>query len=195
MDEEKARLTSYKARVFRDYKKLLDITGLNPEIALNYLADDPEAFVPILKSMRDQIVRSEIVYEYTFVDLELDFLLIRHFFGTGKKLHNARRTKRYRTFQLMLQNLYLLQKLSIVRSFKDIPRNIISKISALNDLRNGIAHTFFLPDLKKHKRTYKGINVFTPKGLENFRNDMFEIRYFFMPWLRNYLVKEFQKET
>jgi len=183
-DNRRGLLTKYQARAFREYERILEITGLNPERALDFVEDEPEAVTPILKSMTDQVVRSDVIFEYTKIDMELDFIIFRHFFGPGKKLRAARRTKRYKTLRLMLQNIYLMQKLSIVRSFKEVPKNIVSKIAAINDLRNGLAHTFFVSDLKEAKRTYKGHRIFTQQGLEAFRDDAQEIRYFFTPWLK-----------
>ena len=83
-----------------------------------------------------------------------------------------------------------MQKLTIVRDFKEIPKAVVSKIAAINDLRNGLAHTFFLEDLSPSKRTYKGFNVFTYEGLQAFRKDAWEVRFFFTPWLREYLPAE-----
>jgi hypothetical protein len=173
--------------VLRKYERILEATGLNPDRIFAIADEEPEAVVPVLQSMIDQVVRSEIILEYTMIDADLDHLLFKHFFGSGKKLEKARRTKRYRTLRLPLEGLYILQKLSLVRSFTDVPRSVASKIAAINDLRNGIAHAFHLSDLKKSKRTYKGMNVFTPKGLEVFRRDAAEIRHFFYPWLETML--------
>jgi hypothetical protein len=186
-DNRRSRLTKYQARALREYERILEATGLNPERILNVAEDEPEAVVPILKTMTNQAVRSDVIFEYTMIDMELDFILFRYFFGSGKKLHAARRTKRYKTLRLMLQNIYLMQKLSIVRNLKDVPKPIISKIAAINDLRNGLAHTFFVSDLKVANRTYKGHSIFTRKGLEAFREDAQKIRYFFMPWLKSIL--------
>jgi len=126
-DKGKPKLTPYQARVLRKYQRILDVTGLGPERALDLSEDDPQAFAPVLKSMTDQAVRSHVIFEYTMIDMELDFVIFRHFFGGGKKLIAARRTKRYKTLRLMLQDLYLMQKLSIVRTLKDVPRAIVSK--------------------------------------------------------------------
>lgn len=128
-----------------------------------------------------------MIFEYTMIDMELDFMLLHHFFGSGGKFRVARHTRRYKTLSLILQNIYLMQKLSIVRSFKNVPRPIVSKIATINELRNWLAHTFFVSDLKTSKRTYKGHSIFTRKGLEAFREDAQEIRYFFMPWLKKLL--------
>jgi len=180
----RALLTSYQARVFREYERILEITGLNPDRIFDFAEEDPESVVPILKSMTDQAVRSDVIYDYTMIDMALDFLIYHHFFGSGKRLNLASRTKRYKTMTLMLQNNYLMQKLTIIRIFKKVPKPIVSKIAAINDLRNGLAHTFIISDLKKSKRTYKGYSILTRSGLGAFRKDVQEVRYFFMPWLK-----------
>jgi hypothetical protein len=186
----RAALSRYQARMLRDYEQILELIGLNPDRALQFADSDPEAVVPILKSMTDQAVRSVVIFDYTFIDMELEFLIFRHFFGRGKKLTLARKTRRYRTLRLMLQNTYLMQKLSIVRSFKNIPRPIVSSIAAINDLRNGLAHTFLVSDLSAPKRTYKGQNIFTRRGLEAFQRDVDQIRSFFMPWLDKFFQED-----
>jgi len=185
--KRRSTLSAGQARVLREYERILEATGLSPERVLELVEDEPAAVVPVLKVMTDQVVRSDVIFGYTMIDMELNTVLIHHFFGTGKKLAAARRTKRYKTLNTILQNIYLMQKLSIVRSFKDIPKPIVSKIAAINDLRNGLAHTFFVRDLKPAKRTYHGHSIFTVKGLEAFLEDVQEIRYFFMPWLKSIL--------
>ena len=185
-----ASLSKSQARALREYERILEVTGLNLERVLEFAESEPEAVVPVFKSMTDQAVRSDVIFEYTMIDAELEFIVLRHFFGSGKKLKVARRTQRYKTLRLMLQNIYLLQKLSIVRSFREIPKPIVSSIAAINNLRNGLAHTFFVSDLSAPKRTYKGHNIFTRKGLEVFRKDVQEIRYFFMSWLKKLLEEE-----
>ncbi len=183
-------LSNYQRRALRQYERLLEAAALNPDRVLGFAEDDPAAVVPILRSMTDQVVRSEVVFEYTMIDMKLDSIVFQHFFGTGKRLIAARRTRRFRTLRLMLQNLYILQKLSIVRSFKAVPRPVVSKIAAINDLRNGLAHTFFVEDLSPSKRTYKGVTIFSRKGLEAFRKDTWEVRCFFMPELKEYFPEE-----
>lgn len=108
-DNRRTSLTKYQARLLREYEHILDATGLNPEIVFHLAEEDPEAVVPVLKSMTDQAVRSDVIFEYTVIDMELNTVLIHHFFGTGKKLQAARKTKRYKTLSLMLQNTYLIQ--------------------------------------------------------------------------------------
>jgi hypothetical protein len=163
-DGRRNLLSKYQKRILREYEELLEVASLNPERVLDFAEDDVDAVVPILRSMTDQVIRSDVVFEYTMIDMELDSILFNHFFGHGKKLTAARRTHRYKTLRLMLQNLYILQKLAIIRDFKDVPKGIVSKIAAVNDLRNGLAHTFFTRDLSPSKRTYNGLNIFSLRG-------------------------------
>lgn len=193
-DKQRPSLTIHQTRVLRDYENILNITVLNPNQLFEFAEDDPEALLPLLKSMIDQAVRSDVIFEYTMIDMELNNLLIRHFFGTGKRLQAAKKTKRFKTLNIILQNIYLIQKLTLVRKFKNIPKSIVSKIAAINELRNGLAHTFFVKELKPAKRTYKKYSIFTRNGLEDFHEDIQEIRYFFMPWLRN-IVEDEKNQT
>jgi hypothetical protein len=191
-ERRKRLLSRYQARVLREYERILEATALNPERVLDFAENDPAAVTPVLRSMTDQVVRSEVIFEYTMIDMELDHLIFKHFFGSGDRLRKVRSTARYRTLRQILQNLYPLQKLAIVRSFKIVPKAIVSKIAAVNELRNGLAHTFFLDDLPAVKRTYKGISIFKRKGLEAFRKDAWEVRCFFTPWLKKWFPDENQ---
>ncbi len=185
-DDPRKLLSKHQARALRDYERILEAVALNPDRVLEFAESDPEAIIPTLRSMTDQVVRSDVILEYTMIDMELEFLVLHHFFGSGKRFGAAKRTQRYRTLCRMLQNTYLRQKLSIVRSFKEIPGPIVQSIEAINDLRNGLAHTFFVSGLSARKRTYKGHNIFTRKGFNVFHKDIWEIRYFFTPWLRRF---------
>jgi hypothetical protein len=182
---DQTTLTAYQRKIFRRYKSLLEVAGLDPEKVMDLAVSDPDAIVPVLELMINQVVRSTVVLEYTFVDEQLNYTLNRHFFGRGNKYLAARKTKRFRSFQIVLQQLFILQKLSVIQTFKKVPKDITSKIYALNDLRNGIAHTFFIKGLRESKRTYKGNNIFSPKGLELFMDDMHKVRTFFWPWLKD----------
>lgn len=176
-------LSQYQKRELHKYERILEAAALNPDRILGFIEDDPAAIVPVLKSMTDQVVRSEVIFSYTIIDLFLDEALFRHFFGTGSKLKKDRSTMRYKTFRLMLEKLYVLQMLSIVQSFKKVPKGISRKIAAINDLRNGLAHTFFLGNLSLPKKSYRGHNVFTYKGFSLFKKDAWEIQCFFDPSL------------
>jgi hypothetical protein len=182
-DRRRRLLSPYQARALREYERVLEAMALNPERVLDFAEDDPPAVTPVIRSMTDQLIRGEVIFEYSMIDMELDHLLFRHFFGSGNRLTRARASRRYRTLRQLLQNLYPLQKLAIVRTFKTVPKPIVSKIAAINELRNGLAHTFFLDDLPLAKRTYKGVSILKRQGLVAFQKDAWEVRCFFNPWL------------
>lgn len=190
LTRRKRVLSRHQASALREYERILETAGLNPDRVLDFAENDPAGVTHVLKSMTDQVVRSDVIFEYTMIDMELDHIIFQHFFGSGERLRKARSTIRYRTLRQLLQNLYPLQKLSIVRTFKTVPRTIVSKIAAVNELRNGLAHTFFLDDLPASKRTYNGISIFKRKGLEAFRKDAWEVRCFFTPWLKKWFADE-----
>ena len=75
-DKRRSALTAYQARALRQYQRILEVTGLNPERVLDFAEEDPEAVVPVLKTMTDQAVRSDVILEYTMIDMELDFILL-----------------------------------------------------------------------------------------------------------------------
>ncbi len=82
----------------------------------------------------------------------------------------------------MLDRLYPQQKLDVIKRFKEVPRDIINHIMALNMLRNSFAHHLHLSELPKSKRLYEGkYDVFTKAGLKRFQNDMWEVYEFFDP--------------
>ena len=135
--------------------------------------------------MADQVVRSEVIAQYTSVDEHLNLVLIEHFFGRGKLLRRRRLTKRFRTFRLVLQRLYFLRKLGLIRSFRAVPNRIVSSLYALNELRNGIAHAFFVRDMPRSKQVFKNRDVFDSDGLEFFREDMRLVHEFFNLELRD----------
>jgi hypothetical protein len=172
-------LSNNQHRALNRYKRLLEAASLNPDMVLRVAESNSWVVAPLLRNMTDQVVRGEVILEYTMIDMEFDIVLYQHFFG--KNLQAARRRQRFKTLRLILQNLYLLQKLAIVRSFREVPKVIASTIGAVNDLRNGLAHNFFLEHLGQSKRTYKGLNIFTAEGLNVFLKDTSEVKEFLHP--------------
>ncbi len=182
-------LSRQQRRAFKEYQRILEAAALNPERVLSFAEEDPDAVVPILRSMTDQVVRSEVIFEYTMIDMELDSILFQHFFGTGARLRAKRRTQRYKTLRSILRTFISFISCRFIRKFKDVPRSIVAKIAAINELRYGLAHTFFVEDLGPSKRTYNGRSIFKRDGFRDFRKDTWEIRCFFMPWLKDIFLK------
>jgi hypothetical protein len=64
-------------------------------------------------------------------------------------------------------------------SIAPIPKATASDIRALNDLRNGLAHSFFPENRRKSKPEWKGRSVFSIEGATRFQQDMEAIWNFF----------------
>jgi hypothetical protein len=182
MENRKPNLTNYQKRIYSQYKEVLSITNLDAD---DVLSKDSQLITEGLKNIIEQIIRSEIIKRYTMIDYQLENTIEEYFFySKGKDFNKIMRTKRYKGFHDIIQLLSTREKLKILCSIYDIPNNICKTIHAINDIRNVVAHSFFLFDLKKHKRLYKKINVFTLKGIEKFIDDAIEVHYFFDPWLK-----------
>jgi hypothetical protein len=133
-----------------------------------------------LELAKDQIIRSAIIQKYVLLDEFLSAVVCWHFFGKRRGFPELWRTKRFRSFNyFVLERLYLLQKLDLVRSIHEIPKWVSSDLAALNDLRNGIAHSFF-PQNRRRKPDWKGVSVFTIEGFEDFLQDMAKLTDFFV---------------
>jgi hypothetical protein len=179
-----SNLTRKQKLALTRYRKILAIIGLDEQELLSRADKDSEIIVPFLDSMIDQVVRSEVITTYTWIDSILDNVLTDRIVGTQKNGIGPRRQK---TLELILNRLYPLQKLSIIRTFKKVPKKITSSIGAIDELRNGLAHSFYVDSLPKHRRTYKGRNIFSPTGLELLRSEARDIAAYFDPILREYL--------
>jgi hypothetical protein len=87
-----------------------------------------------------------------------------------------------------LESLYLLEKVRLVRSFYEIPKNIFEDIEKLNALRNAVAHAFFPEALRMYKKwqkvVYKGKDIFTLEGIKLFTEDMERVDDFFLQRIR-----------
>ena len=132
----KNNITRTQRKLANEVRGLLDYLMLDPDVIL---ADkEVEARIPLLKSAKDQIIRSDIVLQYVLMDELLNIRIRRHYFGK-RNFRQLWKTKRYRSFQhFVLDKIYLLQKLELLCSLRDIPKSVRSDLHALNDLRNAI---------------------------------------------------------
>lgn len=129
---------------------------------------NPEARTTCLELARDQIIRSGVLLKYVLMDELLSAVICWHYFGKKRSFQQLWKTKRFKSFNyFILERLYLLQKLDLVNSIHDIPGWVSSDLAALNDLRNGIGHSFF-PQNRRRKPEWKGQSVFTRAGFDGY---------------------------
>jgi len=79
-----------------------------------------------LELAKDQIIRSAIIQKYVLLDEFLSAVVCWHFFGKRRGFPELWRTKRFRSFNyFVLDRLYLIQKLDLVRSVHEIPKWVL----------------------------------------------------------------------
>jgi hypothetical protein len=100
--------------------------------------------------------------------------------GKGFSFKQLWRTKKFSAFAYhVLDNLYPLQKMSLVHELKPVPKNIRETLNRLNALRNALAHSFFPENRKAYKAAkavlYKQHDIFSAEGFDTFQSDAREL--------------------
>ncbi len=107
--------------------------------------------------------------------------ICHYYFGKKRTFPKLWKTKRFRLFNHhILENLYPLQKLQLVKEINKIPIGIGKAIQDLNAVRNGLAHNFFFENAKRAKLTWKGQSILDVEGARAFMEDMQSIHEFFL---------------
>jgi hypothetical protein len=111
---------------------------------------------------------------------QLSLVIRSHFFGNERLIPELMKLKRFRSFNyFILERLFLLQKLDFIKSIHNIPKWVVSDLAALNDLRNGMAHSWFL-HIRRRKPEWKGQSIFTRSSFDRFSTDMQKLWEFFL---------------
>jgi hypothetical protein len=174
----KHNLTKKQQELATELTHLTSTLGLNCDEILSEA--DPEARTTLLELAKDQITRSAVILKYVLMDEYLSAIVCWHFFGKKRGFPELWKRKRFKSFNyFVLEKLYLLKKLDLVRSIHDIPKWVSSDLAALNEIRNGIAHSFY-PQNRRRKPEWKGHSVFTHQGRDRFLEDMQKVSDFFV---------------
>jgi hypothetical protein len=171
-------LTPLQKRLLAEVEDVAELSRLDYVNILDY---DPEERTARLRLMKNQIVRSQIVADYTFVDEMLGSAIRHYFFGKKRGFIKLWKTRKFKTFNhYILEVLSLTEKLRLVKSITKVPKAVAADIEALNALRNGLAHAFFPENLRSAKPVYKGKDIFSRDGLQCFIEDMSKVSDFFV---------------
>jgi hypothetical protein len=126
--------------------------------------DDPAT---VLRMMKDKLIRSYVVFQYTFIDEYLTDIICNYYFHRPKETHYGTlwKTKRFRMFvHGLMDETFPLKKLSIVEAIKDVPTDVSNGIRRINDIRNALAHSLFPENRRRYMNeknvTYRGTNLF-----------------------------------
>jgi len=174
----KAKLTAKQRHLIGELRQLLSDLMLDPDVII--ADEDVDGRTPRVELAKGQIIRSAVILKYVLMDEFLRAVICWHYFGKRRNFPQLWKTERFRSFNhFVLERLYLLQRLDLVKSIHDIPKPVAADLAALNDLRNGIAHSFF-PQNRRRKPEWKGKSIFTDAGFERFLEDMGKLSDFFV---------------
>jgi hypothetical protein len=177
------KLTSAQRRLIKELDEIVELFGLD------YRKIDEaknEARIPYLRLAKDQYIRSQVIMAYVLIDEFLGSAICRYFFGREKGFIELWKRKKFQNFNFyILEKLYVLQKLELVEKILKIPTEVDKAIRRINDLRNGLAHSFFPENLRRNKPMYKGKSIYNMDGLKLFEEDREKINDFFLKKLFN----------
>lgn len=167
-------LTKKQRELQREVTGLIERLKLNP----NIMAVDPEFRTTHLESAKRTLITAAVLERYLLID-ELLNDQICHYYFPNRSYPRLWRTKRFQGFNYhVLERIYLLQKVELVRTLIRLPNKIYKDIRALNDLRNALSHSFF-PENRRVKPRWKGADIFSSEGYELFWEDMQNATGFF----------------
>jgi hypothetical protein len=132
-----------------------------------------------LQLMRDKLVRGEVISKYTMIDEFLTDVICDYYFHRPKKSISYQRlwrTKHFKVFvHFLMDETFLLKKLTMVQAILKVPSNVSSSIMRINDVRNALAHSLFPQNRRRYKTekkvTYKGADLFSREGVLKFHED------------------------
>src|SRR5262245_49061893 len=125
------RLTKKQRKLVAEFAHLTSTLGLDCEKIVSEA--DPEARTTLLELARDQLTRSAIILKYVLMDEFLSGVICWHYFGKKRGFPDLWKTQRFKTFNyFILEKLFLLQKLDLVRNIHEIPKWVSSDLAALN---------------------------------------------------------------
>lgn len=127
----------------------------------------------------NKMVIAEVVTQYTLIDEMLAEIVVRYFFDIEPDvLHyeKAWKTEKFKIFvHHILDEMFLLKKLSVVQAMGPVPSEVSKIINRINAVRNGLAHSFFPENRKENRATgmvlYSGADIRSLDGLRQFKDD------------------------
>lgn len=173
-----AKLTPKQRRLQTEIEEISAFVNMDHYNILQYSRENRTTY---LELMRRQLILSEIITKYTFIDEMLSLLICHYFFPKPRAAYFQKlwRTKKFQIFSHhVLDDTYLLNKMELVNAIDPILSPVNSAINRINDVRNAVAHSFFPENRRRYKEIkavmYRGNDIYTKQGLEKFVEDFEE---------------------
>jgi hypothetical protein len=169
-------LTKREQRLKDEIVSIAELSVMDHWNILDYEKDSRSIRLQIMK--RD-LINSQIVEKYTYIDELLSVIICHTYFRRPKKQFSFRtlwRTKKFKAFaHHLLDGVYLLNKMRLVNDLRAIPTPLKNTIERLNALRNAVAHSFFPENRYQYRKAkkvlYRDLDVFSLEGFRVFQDD------------------------
>jgi hypothetical protein len=181
----RVRLTAKQRRLRDEIRELTELLRLDPERVIQE-AESAGERTTRLELIREQLIRSEVIFQYTLVTEMIDSLVATYYFGPFSEKRGFTyfwRTKKFQNFNYyILEPLPLIKKFELLNDVMDIPKTIGTNLYAMNDLRNALAHAFFPENLRRYRSkgerdpSYKGQSIRSMATVKRFMDDVWEIQ-------------------
>jgi hypothetical protein len=171
-------LTRAQRRIVGEIEEVLRIGGYDWRV-VEELYEDPDERLAQLKRVKLDFIRMKVIGDYVFADELLTTVVVSYFFPV-RKFPKRWKDKRMRTFMhFVMERLFMLQKLALVKEIREFDREMARAVERLDALRNAMAHSF-VPEMKREYRktkkvTWKGKDIYTTEGIEQFDTDVREL--------------------
>jgi hypothetical protein len=114
-----------------------------------------------------------------FVEELLTVVIVGYFFPVRDFPKRWKNKKMLTFMHFVMEELFLLRKLALVKEIRAFDNKMAQSIQSFNALRNAMAHSF-LPEKKRDYRKtgkviWKGKDIYTTDGIEQFDADMVEL--------------------
>jgi hypothetical protein len=150
----------------------------------------------VLQGMMREIVRGEVVSQYTLIDEQLGSRICNYMFEY-KQFPALWKTKKFERFNyFVLEKMSLMEKLAFVKDVYAVSKGIAADIESINAIRNALAHAFFPENLRACRSKpgwtarkfagprYKGVDIFTFEGFARFLADSRRVAEFLIMDIR-----------
>jgi len=163
------KLTAEQKRLKKDIDEIAVSSGFN----YNDLQDLSRGWRTFrLSRVKDLFIRSSIIADYILIDETLNSLIQLYYFSGNNASNYVERTKKFKIFRNnILDELYILNKLEIVKKSYRIPKYVSSYIHSLNTIRNALTHSFFPDRLEKKKPVYGKESIFLMSCFRRYTKD------------------------
>jgi hypothetical protein len=141
----KRHLTRTQKRLIDDLDKIMFAAGLD---YWNILDRDPKYDkhrTVVLQAMMREIVRGEVISQYTLIDEHLSSKICHYMFENNRFM-NLWKTKKFERFNyFILEKMSLMEKLAFVKDVYKVSKAIAADIDAINAIRNALASACVFP--------------------------------------------------